>query len=170
MEALSIFLLFSLRLRARTNVIGANGSNGVKRPTKTTGSTGASPRAGANGVNGAHALMCAGADAISARMVKMFDATHLHHACLFANKSSMRIKMPVYDGFGIWLVAHRLNKGWFVWHDGKAVIAVPINAAQFRALVAGLSWKSLVHDHTITVVQYPACRYINSFIDPALVC
>ncbi|WP_316697441.1 IS66 family insertion sequence element accessory protein TnpB, partial [Ralstonia mannitolilytica] len=33
---------------------------------------------------------------------------------LFANKSSTRMKVLVYDGFGIWLAARRLNKGRFI--------------------------------------------------------
>ncbi|MEX3935787.1 IS66 family insertion sequence element accessory protein TnpB [Paraburkholderia phymatum] len=52
----------------------------------------------------------AGIDTILARVVKVFGAARPHHAYLFANKHSTRIKVLVYDGFGIWLAARRLNR------------------------------------------------------------
>ena len=55
--------------------------------------------------------MRAGTETILARVVKVFGAARPHHAYLFANKSSTRMKVLVYDGFGIWLAARRLNKG-----------------------------------------------------------
>lgn len=96
--------------------------------------------------------MRAGSDTALARVVQVFGAARPHHAYLFANKSSTRMKVLVYDGFGIWLAARRLNKGRFVWTDGQTAVAVPINAEQLRALVTGLPWKTLAHDHTIAVV------------------
>jgi transposase len=96
--------------------------------------------------------MRAGADTALARVVKVFGAARPHHAYLFANKNSTRMKVLVYDGFGIWLAARRLNKGRFVWTDGQTAIAVAINAEQLRALVIGLPWKTLSPDHTIAVV------------------
>ncbi|WP_390889565.1 IS66 family insertion sequence element accessory protein TnpB, partial [Ralstonia mannitolilytica] len=53
--------------------------------------------------------MRAGTETILARVVKVFGAARPHHAYLFANKSSTRMKVLVYDGFGIWLAARRLN-------------------------------------------------------------
>lgn len=96
--------------------------------------------------------MRAGIDTALARVVKVFGAARPHHAYLFANKRSTRMKVLVYDGFGIWLAARRLNKGRFVWTDGQTAIAVAINAEQLRALVIGLPWKTLAHDHMIAVV------------------
>lgn len=96
--------------------------------------------------------MRAGTDTVLARVVKVFGAARPHHAYLFANKNSTRMKVLVYDGFGLWLAARRLNKGRFVWTDGQTSIAVALNAEQLRALVSGLPWQTLAHDHAITVV------------------
>lgn len=96
--------------------------------------------------------MRAGTDTVLARVVKVFGAARPHHAYLFANKSATRMKVLVYDGFGIWLAARRLNRGRFVWTDGQTAITMPINAQQLSALVAGLPWKTLEAGHAITVV------------------
>ncbi|WP_395064329.1 IS66 family insertion sequence element accessory protein TnpB [Paraburkholderia silvatlantica] len=71
---------------------------------------------------------------------------------LFANRPSTRMKVLVYDGFGIWLAARRLNKGRFVWTNEEQTIATALNPEQLRALVTGLPWQTLVHAHAITVV------------------
>jgi transposase len=96
--------------------------------------------------------MRAGTDTVLARVVKVFGAARPHHAYLFANRNSTRIKVLVYDGFGLWLAARRLNRGRFIWTDGQTAIATPINAEQLRALVTGLPWKTLETGHAITVV------------------
>ncbi len=96
--------------------------------------------------------MRAGTDTILARVVKVFGAARPHHAYLFANKSATRMKVLVYDGFGLWLAARRLNKGRFIWTNGDQTIATALNAEQLRALVTGLPWQTLTHDHAITVV------------------
>lgn len=96
--------------------------------------------------------MRAGTDTALARVVKVFGAARPHHAYLFANKRSTRLKVLIYDGFGIWLAARRLNKGRFVWADGAESITVALNEEQLRALITGLSWKTLAHDHAIAVV------------------
>ena len=57
----------------------------------------------------------AGIDTILARGAKVFGAARPHHAYLFANRHSTRMKVLVYDGFGIRLAARRLNMGQFVW-------------------------------------------------------
>jgi transposase len=71
---------------------------------------------------------------------------------LFANKNSTRMKVLVYDGLGIWLAARRLNKGRFIWTNGDLMIATALNPEQLQALVMGLPWRTLAHDHAITVV------------------
>ena len=91
-------------------------------------------------------------DTILARVVKVFGAARPHHAYLFANKSSTRMKVLVYDGFGIWLAARRLNTGRFVWTNGQEAITFALNAEQLQALVTGLPWKTLADDHAICVV------------------
>src|SRR5207247_5903791 len=45
--------------------------------------------------------MRAGTDTVLAGVVKVFGAARSHHAYLFANKNSTRMKVLVYDGFGI---------------------------------------------------------------------
>jgi transposase len=96
--------------------------------------------------------MRAGADTILARVVKVFGAARPHHAYLFANKSSTRMKVLIYDGLGIWLAARRLNKGRFVWSDGHGEPVVVLNVEQLDALVKGLAWQTLAFDHAIRVV------------------
>jgi transposase len=96
--------------------------------------------------------MRAGADTILARVVKVFGAARPHHAYLFANKNSTRMKVLVCDGLGIWLAARRLNKGRFVWSDGRGERALALNAEQLDALVKGLVWQTLAHDHAIRVI------------------
>jgi transposase len=96
--------------------------------------------------------MRAGTETILARVVKVFGAARPHHAYLFANKNSTRMKVLVYDGLGIWLAARRLNKGRFIWTNGDLMIATALNPEQLQALVMGLPWRTLAHDHAITLV------------------
>jgi transposase len=96
--------------------------------------------------------MRAGTDTAVARVIKVFGAVRPHHAYVFTNKSGDRLKVLVYDGFGMWLAARRLNKGRFVRATGVAAMSVTLNHEQLRALVTGLPWKTLAHDHAIAVV------------------
>jgi transposase len=96
--------------------------------------------------------MRAGTDTALARVVKVFGAARPHQAYLFANKNGTRMKVLVYDGFGLWLAARRLNRGRFVWCDGGSAPTVTLNAEQLQALVTGLPWKTLAPDHAIAVV------------------
>lgn len=96
--------------------------------------------------------MRAGTDTALARVVQVFGAARPHHAYLFANKSATRMKVLVYDGFGLWLAARRLNKGRFVWAAPQAAMPVSLNADQLRALVTGLPWKTLTPEHAIALV------------------
>lgn len=96
--------------------------------------------------------MRAGTDTALARVVKVFGAARPHHAYLFANQSGTRMKVLVYDGFGLWLAARRLNRGRFVWAEGTAAGTVTLNGEQLQALVTGLPWKTLASDHAIAVV------------------
>lgn len=96
--------------------------------------------------------MRAGTDTALARVVQVFGAARPHHAYLFANKRATRMKVLIYDGLGIWLAARRLNKGRFVWSDGQTGIANALNTEQLCALVSGLPWKTLAHDHAIALV------------------
>lgn len=96
--------------------------------------------------------MRAGTDTILARVVKVFGAARPNHAYLFANKSATRMKVLVYDGFGIWLAARRLNKGRFTWTNGEQAVSTALNPEQLHALVMGLPWKTLTPEHAMTVV------------------
>lgn len=98
--------------------------------------------------------MRAGTDTALARVVKVFGAARPHHAYLFANKNGTRMKVLVYDGFGLWLVARRLNRGRFVWAEGTAAATVALNAEQLQALVIGLPWKTLATDHALRPRTY----------------
>ena len=95
--------------------------------------------------------MRAGTDTALARVVKVFGAARPHHAYLFTNKRATRIKVLVYDGFGIWLAARRLNKGRFVWTN-DITTKLALNVEQLQALVTGLPWQTLAKDHAIAVL------------------
>ena len=96
--------------------------------------------------------MRAGTDTALARVVKVFGAARPHHAYVFANKNATRIKVLVYDRFGLWLAARRLNRGRFIWADQVDAPSVGLNTDQLNALVTGLPWKTLVAGHAIAVV------------------
>ncbi len=53
-----------------------------------------------------------------ARVVQVFGSARPHHAYVFANKRSTRLKVLVHDGIGIWLAARRLHQGRFTWPGG----------------------------------------------------
>src|SRR5439155_24677648 len=59
--------------------------------------------------------MRAGTETALARVVRVFGEARVHHAYLFANRRSNRIKVLVHDGIGIWLCARRLHQGRFIW-------------------------------------------------------
>lgn len=99
-----------------------------------------------------HLDMRAGADTALARVLKVFGSVRPHHAYLFANRSSTRMKILIYDGFGIWLAARRLNKGRFIWSNGQSELSLPLNPDQLQALVIGLPWKTLTQEHILSVV------------------
>ena len=84
--------------------------------------------------------MRSGTEAALARVVRVFGAAHPHHAYLFANRRTNRIKVLVHDGIGVWLAARRLNTGKFVWPKDAAATA-SLSRAQLDALVLGLPWQ-----------------------------
>ena len=71
---------------------------------------------------------------------------------VFANKRANRIKVLVHDGFGVWLVARRLNQGKFVWGDERLGPRLTLSAEQLQALVTGLPWQRLGDGAVITVL------------------
>ena len=92
-----------------------------------------------------------GAEAALARVVNVFGAARPHHAYMFANKRSDRLKVLVHDGIGVWLAARRLNAGKFVWpKDGSETLV--LSQPQFDALVLGLPWQRIGEAGVITVL------------------
>jgi transposase len=85
--------------------------------------------------------MRAGTDTTLARVVQVFGSARPHHAYIFANKRSTRLKVLVHDGIGIWLAARRLHQGRFIWPQGDATAT--LTRQQFDALVLGLPWERL---------------------------
>lgn len=94
--------------------------------------------------------MRAGTDSILARVVEVFGEAKPHHAYLFANRRTNRMKVLVHDGHGIWLATRRLNQGRFCWRQANAT--VELTRPQFDALVLGLPWERLADGGVIRIV------------------
>jgi transposase len=96
--------------------------------------------------------MRAGTERLLARVVQVFGGAQAHHGYLFANARTTRIKLLVYDGFGIWCASRRLNVGRFVWPRNGVVGTEPVTLTkdQFDALVLGLPWTRLEQMRVIT--------------------
>ena len=94
--------------------------------------------------------MRAGADTLLARVVAVFGEARPHHAYLFANQRSTRMKLLVHDGIGIWLANRRLDQGRFVWPRHEPI--VPLTRAQFDALVLGLPWQRIGDEGIIRIL------------------
>jgi transposase len=84
--------------------------------------------------------MRAGTEAALARVVRVFGEARVHHAYLFVNRRSNRIKLLVHDGIGIWLCARRLHQGRFIWASVGSGTQVAISQEQLQALLIGLPW------------------------------
>ena len=96
--------------------------------------------------------MRAGVDTALARVVSVFGEARVHHAYLFMNKRSTRMKVLVHDGFGLWLCARRLHQGRFIsarLAQGKHVSLTP---DQLQALIVGLPWERLEKYGSIRVL------------------
>jgi transposase len=96
--------------------------------------------------------MRAGTDTALARVVAVFGAARPHHAYVFANKRSTRLKVLVHDGIGIWLAARRLHQGRFIWPGGGCGAPRSLTREQFDALVLGLPWQRVGEAGVITLV------------------
>ena len=95
--------------------------------------------------------MRAGTDTTLARVVKVFGAARPHHAYIFANRRSTRLKVLIHDGIGIWLAARRLHQGKFVW-TSDCDSHRSLERVQLDALVLGLPWQRVGQAGVITVV------------------
>ena len=96
--------------------------------------------------------MRAGTDTALGRVVRVFGAARPHHAYLFANRRTNRMKVLVHDGIGIWLAARRLHQGRFAWPSPDAPAQLTLSRAQLDALVLGLPWQRIGEAGVITVV------------------
>jgi transposase len=85
--------------------------------------------------------MRAGTDTALARVVDVFGSARPHHAYLFANRRSNRLKILIHDGIGIWLCARRLHRGRFIWANVAAGQQVSLSRLQLDTLVLGLPWQ-----------------------------
>ncbi len=98
--------------------------------------------------------MRAGADRLLAHVVQVFGSAQAHHGYLFANVRATRIKLLVYDGFGVWCAARRLNTGHFIWprptNAGVGADPLTLTQQQFDALVLGLPWQQLGSMQSLT--------------------
>jgi transposase len=95
--------------------------------------------------------MRAGTETALARVVRVFGEARAHHAYLFANRRSNRIKLLVHDGIGIWLCARRLHQGRFTWTDAESGPRLKISNEQLQALLIGLPWCRIDAQMTICV-------------------
>ena len=86
--------------------------------------------------------MRAGTDTTLARVVQVFGLARPHHAYVFANKRSTRLKVLVHDGIGIWLAARRLHQGRFIWPGGCGA-PQSLTREQLDVLVLGLPWQRI---------------------------
>jgi transposase len=96
--------------------------------------------------------MRAGTDTAMNRVISTFGHARAHHAYLFANKRTNRMKVLVHDGFGVWLCARRLHRGSFIWAQAHLGPTLSITAEQLDALVVGLPWQQIRDLQMIRVI------------------
>ena len=96
--------------------------------------------------------MRAGVDTALARVVSVFGEARVHHAYLFMNKRSNRMKVLVHDGFGLWLCARRLHQGRFISARLAQGRQVSLSSDQLQALIVGLPWERLEEYGSIRVL------------------
>lgn len=95
--------------------------------------------------------MRAGTETALARVVRVFGEARAHHAYLFTNRRTNRIKLLVHDGIGIWLCARRLHQGRFMWARPGSEVRLMISNEQLQALLIGLPWCRMGAQATIRV-------------------
>ena len=96
--------------------------------------------------------MRAGTDTALARVVQVFGAARPHHAYVFANKRSTRLKVLVHDGIGVWLAARKLYTGRFSWPAAGCGATPSLTREQLDALVLGLPWQRVGEAGVISVL------------------
>ncbi|WP_409295460.1 IS66 family insertion sequence element accessory protein TnpB [Pseudomonas sp. KCJK8670] len=96
--------------------------------------------------------MRAGTDTAMARVISVFGVVQPHCAYLFSNRRATRMKVLVHDGLGIWLAAHRLHQGKFVWPDTRHGSQIELSAEQLHALILGLPWQRVGPGNAISIL------------------
>ena len=96
--------------------------------------------------------MRSGVDTALARVVSVFGEARAHHAYLFMNRRTSRMKVLVHDGFGLWLCARRLYQGRFIGARLAQGAHVPLTTDQLQALIVGLPWERLEEYGSIRVL------------------
>jgi transposase len=77
-----------------------------------------------------------GIDKLLAQVVHGFAlGAQAHHAYVFANRRGDRLKVPVFDGVGMWLCTRRLQLGSFEW-PREDTGSLALSREQFDWLVA----------------------------------
>src|SRR3954468_21343797 len=88
----------------------------------------------------------------TAGSLHVFGSARSHHAYLFLNRRTNRLKVLVHDGFGLWLCARRLQQGRFVRPDTHLGSRLELTSEQLQALVVGLPWQRLSEYARISVL------------------
>jgi transposase len=128
---------------------GRQRQRAIVRPGCATGCD--DPHRGGVAVHRADGHAC-GTDTTLARVVQVFGAARPHHAYVFANRRSTRLKVLIHDCIGIWLAARRLHQGRFIWPGGGCGAAPSLTREQLEALLLGLPWQRVGEAGAITVV------------------
>jgi transposase len=95
--------------------------------------------------------MRVGTETALARVVRVFGEARAHHAYLFTNRRTNRLKLLLHDGIGIWLCSRRLHQGRFIWASAGSELRLTITHEQLHALVIGLPWCRIGTNATIRV-------------------
>ena len=82
-----------------------------------------------------------GQEPITRTLGNAIKSNTLHHAYLFANRRSNRLKVLIHDGIGVWLCARRLNRGRFIWANTASGLQVWLTSQQLDTLILGLPWQ-----------------------------
>jgi transposase len=63
------------------------------------------------------------------------------HLFVFCNGARNRLKILLWDGSGLWVLAKRLEKGTFAWPEAKAKV-LEMSFGEFAQLLAGLDLRA----------------------------